>query len=94
MAAYQAARDTGVLGVRATLMIAADALHALDSADSDDVGFGLDLGLRTVDRTAARVESANALQAACKRREPGTAAPGRSINAARLTPMVRPISTT
>lgn len=47
LAAYQNARAEHVLDLRVTLMVAADALHALEAADEDDVGFGLDLGLRT-----------------------------------------------
>jgi predicted amidohydrolase YtcJ len=43
LAAYQLARDRGVLGVRSTLMVASTMLHEL----GDDSGFGLDLGLRT-----------------------------------------------
>ncbi|MGW4520262.1 amidohydrolase [Amycolatopsis sp. NPDC004378] len=43
LAAYQEARDTGVLRVRSTVMVAASVLHDLP----DDAGFGLDLGLRT-----------------------------------------------
>ncbi|MQA60445.1 MAG: amidohydrolase family protein [Actinophytocola sp.] len=47
LAAYQRARESGELGVRAHLMVAADSLHALEHAAEDDVEFGLDLGLRT-----------------------------------------------
>lgn len=43
LAAYQLARDRGVLGVRSTLMVASAMLHDLP----EDTGFGLDLGLRT-----------------------------------------------
>ncbi|MDX3189096.1 amidohydrolase [Streptomyces sp. MN03-5084-2B] len=43
LAAYQEARDRGVLRVRSTVMVAASVLHDLP----DDAGFGLDLGLRT-----------------------------------------------
>ncbi|MEC3975287.1 amidohydrolase [Amycolatopsis sp. H20-H5] len=43
LAAYQLARDRGVLRVRSTVMVAASVLHEL----SDGAGFGLDLGLRT-----------------------------------------------
>lgn len=43
LAAYQQARDRGVLRVRSTVMVAASVLHDLP----DDAGFGLDLGLRT-----------------------------------------------
>jgi hypothetical protein len=35
-----------VLRVRSTVMVAADVLHDVEHADSDDIGFGLDLGLR------------------------------------------------
>jgi predicted amidohydrolase YtcJ len=47
VAAYQLARDRGVLRVRSTVMVAASVLHDLDHAESDDVDFGLDLGLRS-----------------------------------------------
>ena len=48
LSAWQEARTQGLLGVRATLMIAAEALHDLASAPGDDGdGFGLDLGIRT-----------------------------------------------
>ncbi len=47
LAAYQHARASQALGVRVTLMVAAPALHALDAADSDEIEFGLDLGMRT-----------------------------------------------
>jgi predicted amidohydrolase YtcJ len=47
LAAWQEARRQGRLGVRATLMIAAEALHDLPHAAADGDGFGLDLGLRT-----------------------------------------------
>ncbi|WP_328448458.1 amidohydrolase [Amycolatopsis sp. NBC_00438] len=43
LAAYQLARDRGVLRVRSTVMVAASVLHDLP----DGAGFGLDLGLRT-----------------------------------------------
>ncbi|MET9263192.1 amidohydrolase [Amycolatopsis sp. NPDC004079] len=43
LAAYQLARERGVLRVRSTVMVAASVLHDLP----DGVGFGLDLGLRT-----------------------------------------------
>ena len=43
LAAYQLARDRGVLRVRTTVMVAASVLHDLP----DGAGFGLDLGLRT-----------------------------------------------
>lgn len=47
LAAYQRARQAGLLGVRTTLMIAATSLHELEHAPDDDVEFGLDLGIRT-----------------------------------------------
>jgi len=47
LSAWQAARRQGRLGVRATLMVAAEALHDLPHAAADGDGFGLDLGLRT-----------------------------------------------
>ncbi len=50
LAGYQLARDTGRLGVRATVMPYLTTLHALGSgsgSDSDDEPFGLDLGVRT-----------------------------------------------
>ncbi|MFO7191134.1 MAG: amidohydrolase [Thermocrispum agreste] len=47
LAAYQQAREAGQLGVRTTLMVAAQSLRELDHAPSDDVVFGLDLGIRT-----------------------------------------------
>lgn len=47
VAAYQNARAEGVLELRVTLMVAADAMHALEAAEDDDVGFGVDLGIRT-----------------------------------------------
>lgn len=43
LAAYQLARDRGVLRVRSTVMVAASVLHELDAG----AGFGLDLGMRT-----------------------------------------------
>ncbi|MFD9892965.1 amidohydrolase [Amycolatopsis sp. NPDC059027] len=43
LAAYQLARERGLLRVRATVMVGAPVLHEL----SDGAGFGLDLGLRT-----------------------------------------------
>ncbi|GLY69238.1 amidohydrolase [Amycolatopsis taiwanensis] len=43
VAAYQLARDRGVLRVRTTLMVSSAVLHDLP----DDSGFGLDLGLRS-----------------------------------------------
>jgi predicted amidohydrolase YtcJ len=47
LAAYQTARAEGGLDVRVTAMVAAEAMHRLTSAEEDDVGFGVDLGLRT-----------------------------------------------
>jgi predicted amidohydrolase YtcJ len=47
LAAYQLARERGVLRVRSTVMVAASVLHELEHAESDDVGFGLDLGVRS-----------------------------------------------
>ncbi len=47
LAAWQDARRQGRLGVRATLMIASEALHDLPHAAADGDGFGLDLGVRT-----------------------------------------------
>jgi len=47
LSAWQEARRQGRLGVRATLMVAAEALHDLPHAADDDNGFGLDLGIRT-----------------------------------------------
>jgi predicted amidohydrolase YtcJ len=47
LAAWQEARRQGRLGVRATLMVAAEALHDLPHAAADGDGFGLDLGMRT-----------------------------------------------
>jgi predicted amidohydrolase YtcJ len=47
LAAWQEARRQGRLGVRATLMVAAEALHDLPHAAADGDGFGLDLGIRT-----------------------------------------------
>lgn len=47
LAAYQQARDAGVLSVRAQLMPSADALHPLAGHADDTARFGLDLGLRT-----------------------------------------------
>jgi predicted amidohydrolase YtcJ len=43
LAAYQLARERGVLGVRSTLMVSSTMLHEL----GHNTGFGLDLGLRT-----------------------------------------------
>ena len=45
--AYQRARDAGRLSVRVELMVAAPVLHDLGGSDDDDLGIGLDLGLRT-----------------------------------------------
>ncbi|GAB2745351.1 amidohydrolase [Amycolatopsis magusensis] len=42
VAAYQLARERGLLGVRATVMVASSVLH-----DLEDVGFGIDLGIRS-----------------------------------------------
>ena len=47
LSAWQEARRQGRLGVRATLMVAAEALHDLPHAAADGDGFGLDLGIRT-----------------------------------------------
>jgi hypothetical protein len=47
LGAWQEARRQGRLGVRATLMVAAEALHDLPHAAADGDGFGLDLGIRT-----------------------------------------------
>jgi predicted amidohydrolase YtcJ len=47
LAAYQLARERGVLRVRSTVMVAASVLHDVGHAASDDVEFGLDLGLRS-----------------------------------------------
>src|SRR5262249_49949286 len=47
LAAYQIARAERVLDVRVTVMIASDAMHAVRSAEDDDITFGVDLGLRT-----------------------------------------------
>jgi predicted amidohydrolase YtcJ len=47
LAVWQQARRQGRLGVRATLMVAAEALHDLPHAVADGDGFGLDLGIRT-----------------------------------------------
>ena len=47
LAAYQQARADHALDLRVTVMIAADAMHPLEAAEDDDIGFGLDLGLRT-----------------------------------------------
>jgi len=45
--AYQRARDAGRLAVRVELMVVSAVLHALHANDADDVGKGIDLGLRT-----------------------------------------------
>jgi predicted amidohydrolase YtcJ len=47
LAAYQIARAENVLDLRVTVMISADAMHAVESAEEDEVTFGVDLGLRT-----------------------------------------------
>ena len=47
LAAYQAARDTGELGVRVELMLAAEVLHALGAHAGDGLVAGLDLGIKT-----------------------------------------------
>ena len=47
LSAWQEARRQGRLAVRATLMVAAEALHDLPHAAADGDGFGLDLGIRT-----------------------------------------------
>jgi predicted amidohydrolase YtcJ len=47
LAAYQNARAEQVLDLRITLMVAADAMHAVEAADEDGIDFGLDLGMRT-----------------------------------------------
>ena len=47
LAAYQAARDQGKLGVRVELMIASDVLHGLGAHPDDGLELGLDLGIRT-----------------------------------------------
>ena len=47
VAAYQAARDADRLPLRVELMVAADALHPLAGHATDDLGVGLDLGIRT-----------------------------------------------
>jgi predicted amidohydrolase YtcJ len=46
-AAYQTARDAGRLHVRAELMVASDALHAIGAHPADGIEVGLDLGMRT-----------------------------------------------
>ena len=47
LAAYQAARDQGRLGVRVELMPAGEVLHGLGAHPQDGLELGLDLGLRT-----------------------------------------------
>jgi predicted amidohydrolase YtcJ len=47
LAAYQAAREAGVLRVRVTVMTAAESLHAVPAHASDAEGLTLDLGART-----------------------------------------------
>jgi len=47
LAAYQAARDSGRLGVRVELMVAREALHAIGAHPDDGIELGLDLGIRT-----------------------------------------------
>lgn len=47
LAAYQHARAANVLDVRITAMVAADAMHPLESAEEDSIRFGLDLGVHT-----------------------------------------------
>ena len=47
LAAYQIARAESVLDLRVTVMISADAMHAVDSAAEDEISFGVDLGLHT-----------------------------------------------
>ena len=47
LAAYQAARDAGQLGVRVELMPAAEVLHALGAHAGDGLVAGLDLGIKT-----------------------------------------------
>ncbi|PRZ41545.1 hypothetical protein CLV47_10992 [Antricoccus suffuscus] len=46
-AAYQAARDSGALLQRTTLMIVSDSLHPLDRNVEDGPAYGLELGIRT-----------------------------------------------
>ena len=45
--AYQRARDAGRLAVRVELMVVSPVLHALRGTETDDLGNGIDLGLRT-----------------------------------------------
>ncbi len=47
LAAYQSAREQGLLRVRVELMVAADALHELAGHPDDGLELGLDLGIRT-----------------------------------------------
>ena len=47
LAAYQAARDSGALLQRTTLMIVSDSLHPLDRNVEDGPAYGLELGIRT-----------------------------------------------
>lgn len=47
LAAFQTARDRGLLDVRATVMPYLDVLHKLANDGSGTVDFGLDLGIRT-----------------------------------------------
>lgn len=47
LAAYQQAREVGELPIRVQLMPALDALHELRGDESDPMGLGLDLGMRT-----------------------------------------------
>ena len=47
LAAYQAARDAGRLGVRVELMAAGEVLHPLGAHPADNLVAGLDLGIRT-----------------------------------------------
>jgi predicted amidohydrolase YtcJ len=46
-AAYQVARDRGLLRTRVELMVAGDTLHRLRAHPADGIDVGLDLGLRT-----------------------------------------------
>ena len=47
LAAYQAARDSGSLGVRVELMAASEVLHPLGAHAGDGLVAGLDLGIKT-----------------------------------------------
>jgi predicted amidohydrolase YtcJ len=47
LAAYQAVRDQGRLGVRVELMVAAEVLHGLGAHPDDGLNLGLDLGIRS-----------------------------------------------